>query len=624
MVSEIPFTMSPRRWHPAIVLLLIASALLLASSPTQAKVDSIRASASPDHLELGDSFIYQVTIEGSGTLPTPSSNIPSSFQVLSGPNSNVSMQFVNGKMSSSRTLTYTLRALRKGEFTLPAPVVTHKGRQYTGNAIRIVVDQPGSGATAQPAPGDMVPQERNVSVNQMGPIFLQANIEPASGYLQEAMVVNFTLYFQPSVRNFDVQKLPSTEGFWSEEWAVPNPPGIVERNINGRLYNAANIYRLILFPTRTGELTIGPMDLVVHYVSGRSRNRTFFDSIFDSYVEQTAVSSEPLTVKIDALPVSGQPDGFENVVGFWNLSANLDAENVQTNESVTLTVTLSGEGNVGFLPAPEVRVPPDIELYEPEVSVSKRAGNGTVTGRKTFTYLLIPRRPGKQEIPPVEISIFDPSREQYRTLTANPGTLDVSPASGWSVADVDGSGVPAPVESVGREIRWIMDTAPSLNGSASMLHNHPAYWASFLLPVFIVFAGFTVRKKREAMVGQESMIRSRKAAKRAIAALKQARHHLATNNIAEGYDALALGITKYLAERLAVPAASLNDKERMKLLSANQISEASKDELSDIFSMCDTARFSPHGHSENTLAELIERSEQWISTVDRRLKPIQV
>ena len=79
MVSEIPFTMSPRRWHPAIVLLLIASALLLASSPTQAKVDSIRASASPDHLELGDSFIYQVTIEGSGTLPTPSSNIPTTI-----------------------------------------------------------------------------------------------------------------------------------------------------------------------------------------------------------------------------------------------------------------------------------------------------------------------------------------------------------------------------------------------------------------------------------------------------------------------------------------------------------------------------------------------------------------
>jgi BatD DUF11 like domain len=621
------FTMSQIDMQRASVIMLIALSLLMLNSPSVAKVASVYASASPDQLELGDSFIYQVTVEGSGTLPTPSNNIPSAFQILSGPNSNVNMQFVNGKMSSSRTLTYTLRALRRGDFTLPAPVVTDKGRQYTGNAIRIVVKEPGNGNTKQsqqPEPGDMVPRGTKVDQGRLEQIFLQADIEPKSVYLQEPLVINFTLYFQPSVRTFDVQKLPSTEGFWSEEWSVPNPPGVVERNINGRLYNAAVIHRLILFPTRTGELTIGPMNLLVHYVSGRSRNRTFFDSIFDNYVEQVAVNSDQLTINVKALPSDGQPDGFENVVGNWRLSANLDTDNVQTNESVTLTVTLSGEGNVGFLPAPEVRVPPDIELYEPEINVSKRAQNGTLNGRKTFTYLLIPRRPGAQEIPPVEISVFDPARNQYRTLKASPGTLNVSPATGWTAAEVDGSGVPAPVESVGREVRWIMDTAPSLQDSSVLLHERAEYWASFLLPVMLLLGGYALRRKRDSMVGQETMVRSRKAAKAAIDALKQARQHLASENIEHGYDALALGVSKYLADRLAVPSATLDEKTRTRYLVANQVSESSHQELQDIFSICDSARFSPHGSDAVTLANLIERTENWITTIDRRLKPVQV
>ncbi len=597
--------------------------MLFASTPAQAKVNSIHASASPTRLELGDSFIYQVTVEGSGTLPTPSNNIPSAFQILSGPNSNISMQFINGKMSSTRTLTYTLRALRRGEFTIPAPVVADGGEQKMANPVKIVVEAPGD-VSSQPDPGDMVPKQSNVRQRQLDPIFLQADIEPTSAYLQEAMVVTFTLFFQPSVRTYDVQKLPSTEGFWSEDWKVPSPPGIVERNINGHLYNAAVIHRLILFPTRTGELTIGPMDLTVHYVGGRSRSRSFFDSIFDSYVEQMNVSSNPITVNVKSLPTDGQPDNFQNVVGNWRLDARLDSDAVQTNESVMLTVKISGQGNVGFLPAPEVRVPPDIELYDPEVDIHKRPANGTISGEKTFSYLLIPRRPGAQAIPPVELSFFDPERKQYRTLRADPGELDVVAASGWSANDVDGSGVPARVESVGQDIRWIMDSSTGLKSKIDPLHQRGSYWAGYLLPVLIAVAGYGICKRRDTMAGQQSLVRSRKAAKRALKALKEARDLHGQGEIGEGYNALARGILSYLSERLNVPNASLDERGRRELLGANDISQSSQQELGDILNICDTARFSPHGSEAGTLATLIERAEKWITTVDRQLKPVKV
>ena len=194
----------------------------------------------------------------------------------------------------------------------------------------------------------------------------------------------------------------------------------------------------------------------------------------------------------------------------------------------------------------------------------------------------------------------------------------------WDQADTDGSGVPAPVESVGRDLRWIMDTAPTLSSSETLPHENPVYWAGYLLPLLIVAGGFVMKKKRDSMVGQESLIRSRKAAKQAIQVLKQARTHLSLNEVEAGYDALAVGLKKYLADKLSLPIASLDEKTRNRYLNENQISESSREELSSIFAMCDSARFSPHGHDESILESLIDRAEKWVTAVDRRLKPARV
>ena len=624
-----------RNGHGLTTSLLAVLFVLLPMLGAQAAVSSVQAEVSSNSIDVGSTFLYQVTVTGSGTLPTPTVNLPSSFQIVSGPNSNMSMQFTNGKMSSTRTLTYRLRAMRKGSFVITAPIVREKREEIKGNDVSITVSTPddkskqgqSSSKSRQNTSTRSTIRTNPVKKSEPLPsIFLKAEVNSQQVHFQEPIVLTFTLYFQPNVNTFNVNRLASTEGFWSEEWKVPNPPDVVQEFVNGQAYNAAKIHRVILFPTKTGELTIGPMELTVQYRTAR-RSRSVFDSFFDDpffgggSVQHEDISSDPITIKVLPLPDEGRPVDFNNVVGDYRIRAQMDADTVRTNESVSFKVTVSGQGNVGFIPTPEVSFPSDLEVYEPQVNEDHHVENGQITGEKSFTWLLLPRRPGKQAIPSVSLSYFDPKAKKYQTRQTAARTLQVLPATGWSGVDTETSGAPSRVETLGQDIRWILPADRGLRRHGPPLQENPLYWLAYLIPAGVVVAGFGLRKRQHTLLAQAGLIRSRKAAKRAMEALAAARTSLSSGNVEEGYTGLARGLVGYIADRIAVPAGQLDRQRLTQELAGRGISESSVKELTSILDLCDSARFTPMGADPTALADLIERSQRWIGQVDRSLDP---
>lgn len=612
-----------------VVLLLL---LIFIAPPSEAAVDEIAADVSSRSVAVGNTFLYQVTVNGSGNIPTPTVNLPSAFQIVSGPNSNISMQFINGKMSSTKTLTYRLRAMRKGEFTVTGPTVTSGGKQFTGNSITIVVSADGSSGTSQQSsPSSSTPPSRQNSSRpgsssrgkQLPPIFLEATVSTQSVSFQEPITLLFTLYYQEDVRTFNVNRLASTEGFWSEPWPVPEQPDVRQEYVEGKLYNAADIHRLILFPTKTGELTIGAMDVTIGYVRRSQRqSRSIFDNFFrESGMQYTDLTSDPITIKVATLPKENRPAGFENVVGNYQIQSTLDTDQTKTNESVTFKVTISGEGNIGFIPTPKLSFPSDLEVYEPQVDENHSPIGGVVTGSKSFTWLLMPRRPGKQTIPAVPFSFYDPKSQQYVTRTAPSHILNVQPANGWTGVDTETSDTPSEVETLGTDIRWILQADRGLRRHGPPLQEHPLYWLAYLVPIGVAVAGFGLRKRQEKLLGQAGLVRSRKAAKRALEALSQARSHLNSGAIQEGYTALARGLVGYISDRIGVPVGQLDRQRLLAVLGDRQVSESSIRELIAILDLCDSARFTPQGADATSLAELIDRAQRWIGQVDRSLAP---
>jgi hypothetical protein len=114
--------------------LVVISLLLCLSSLAQVK---FYASA-PKSAAVNQNFQLNYTIEnGQGTnLKVPSLN---DFQVLGGPNTSTSMQWVNGNVTQSVTYSYILRAKKEGTFKIGRASVNISGANLESNELTIEI-----------------------------------------------------------------------------------------------------------------------------------------------------------------------------------------------------------------------------------------------------------------------------------------------------------------------------------------------------------------------------------------------------------------------------------------------------------------------------------------------------
>ena len=112
-----------------------------------------------------------------------------------------------------------------------------------------------------------------------------------------------------------------------------------------------------------------------------------------------------------------EPNNFYGGVGNFNISSNLNSENVTTNDAVTLKVTISGAGNIRLIRNPELELPADFEVYDPRATDNVQTSNSGVSGTKTIEYLFQPRFEGDYTIPAISFAYFNPSSGRYVTKT---------------------------------------------------------------------------------------------------------------------------------------------------------------------------------------------------------------
>ncbi len=615
------------------ILLFITISILLYPRVLFADI-VIKATAEPTTIMVGESFSYDVEILGNKmTLPSPDVHFPSSFRVISGPNTSTNLQVINARMESSRSVNWILVAEKPGTFMINGPKVKVKRKTYQGPKVTIKVkmgtnarsqqggsSKQGTGSSSKAKPTNKI---RIQGQPEAESIFLDIRVDPQEVYLQQPVAVTYTLWYRENVRTFDVRSVSSTDGFWSEAIEVPNPPSVRQKVIDGKTYNTAIIHKLLLYPTRSGELSIGPMDIVCEVQKRQNRRRpgSLFDSFFDGYERvQKNISSEPVKVKVKQLPAFGRPENFDGLVGRYNINAKLDRDTVVTNESVTLKVTISGSGNIGFVPEPLVIIPPDIEKYDPEISENSQHSGGKMRGKKNFTYLLIPRRAGKQKIAPVSFSYFDPVKNKYVTDQTRELNLYVAPATGWAAAGNSApGGSPEEVRSLTTDIRWIHESVKGLRRTNKSLYHSSLYPVSYLFPATIALLALWLRQRKEKLAGDVAGRKSRQARKHVAAALKEATTLHKENKILEGYTALARGLISYLADRTHNNTTNLDLDNIMTILSYRNISEELKTEFKMILEKCNTARFTPDGLDAETLNTLISKSRNWIHTADYQL-----
>ncbi|MGL5787164.1 MAG: BatD family protein [Bacteroidales bacterium] len=515
------------------------------------------------------------------------------LDVLMGPSRSTSSstQIINGSMTSetSVTFTYVLMASSEGSYNISPATVTSKGQQYSSNALAVkVLPQDQSDKASQAGQGV---SSAGVSNDNL---FLRAIVSKTNVYEQEAVLVTYKIYSRPDISGLTALKLPDFSGLVTQEIEQPQPQQLGMENYKGLNYMTLVVSQRLLYPQRSGEISVGPCEVGVSVrVRNQRRSGSIFDDFFDSYSEVKKDLKAPgFKLNVKALP-AGKPAGFAGAVGDFTLKSSITPQQPKSNESITLKLEISGTGNLKYIKTPEVEFPGSFEQFDPKVDNNLNVTTAGVSGTKTIEYLVIPRSEGKFTVPAVNFSFFDTKSNSYKTLSTPEYTLDVAKGKGGgSSSQVNNFTSKENVKLLGQDIRFIRPEF-KLSKSGSYYYGSWIYWMCYIIPVIVLGIFFVVYRKRIAENANTSLMKTKKANKVATRRLKQVAVYLRENKKQEYYDELLKAIWGYISDKLSIPLSNLTKDNVQAELTKFGVDQPTIDEIIHILNTCEFARYAP-------------------------------
>ena len=583
-----------------MIFLLILSACF----PVQLLAQTLTASVSKNPVSTGEQFqlTFTVNANGTGFTPPPLND----FMVLSGPNQSTSMQFVNGNMSQSISLSYYLQAKTEGTFTIGAASISCSGKKITSAplTLKVVKDTP----PQQDGGGQ---QQGNDEYRQVTSdnLFLKVSVDKSTVFQGEALVATYKIFTTVNIVNYAIPKMPALSGFWTQEMQMPPQVQLHNEVINGVTYSVGELRKVLLFPQQSGTLTLDPMQVecIARIPVKRKQSNNPFDIFNDPFFNdpffgsgasdmKVAIKSAPVKITVKPLP-SGAPEFFNGAVGHLSFEAALDKSETRTNDPVTLKIRISGKGNLKLIDAPVLNLPSDIESYDPKVNENVTSNVSGSSGTKIFEYLLIPRHQGTYEIDPVSFCYFDLDKRQYISFHSPRFELKVAKGSDESAA-VSGASK-SDIQVLGNDIRFIKTGPLHLNITGNTFYLSWRFFALFLLPFIIALLAYFWNRKNRELNSNIGLVKSRKANKMARKRLALAGKLLQPKDREKFYDEIFKALWGYISDKLGIPPADLSKESASLALREKKVSEESVKKIMEAISYCEFARFAPQDGSSS-------------------------
>jgi hypothetical protein len=542
----------------------------------------------------------------------------SDFDILFGPSTSTSFsqRTINGKTTSERSVTYTyiLVAKTTGTFTIGPASISVDGANYQSNSLKVEVLPPDEKSSQSSRGGGSSSGSATVSDNDA---FIRAIVSKNNPYEQEGFTVTFRLYTTLNIVNFGRIQFPEFEGFMVEEIDVPVNQQLQMERYNGRNYYTADLRKTLLFPQKSGQITIpsGRLEMVFSVPSGRSVTTFFGSQELMVDVNKTLVTN-PVVINVKPLPAN-RPASFANAVGTFTMKPNINTTQLRANEAISLRLEISGTGNMKLISNPVVEFPSNFEVYDPTVTNALNVTSNGLTGIRTIEYMAIPRYEGNYTIPPVEFSYFDINTNSYKTLTTEEYSLQIAKGDPGSITS--SSFVNQQDVRVEQDIRFLKTGEPNYLSISNFFVGSLNYWLWYIIPFVLLVVLFIINRKQARENANVALMRNRKANKIAIKRLKLAEKYLKEQKKENFYDEVLRAIWGYFSDKLSIPVANLSKNNIENELSKNGISGELISRFMQILDTCEFARYAP-AESDAEMESVYNNTFNAIGEMENRLK----
>ncbi len=530
-----------------------------------------------------------------------------------------SMQIVNGNQTSSTTedYTFTYRAEKEGTYTIPEATISAGGKTYRTKSATFKILPPDKASSSQggyyqqpSARVDDIDSQDSQKQISKDDIFVRVILNKSHAYEGEAIECTLKLYTKfERINSFMMTSPPTFDGFLIDELDTQAALNEVE-HYNGQNYITAVLKKCIIFPQKSGKLTInsGKYDLSVVQLERVSNG--FFIS---ARPVEREVHLQPFkqTVNITPLPQPA-PAGFSGAVGQFKFESNLSSTELRTGEAVALRYIVTGSGNIKYIREPKPEIPSEFEQYTPKTDENTRIAGNTLTGTVTVEYTLVPQSVGEFNIPQQEFVYFDLAKKGYVTLTAPGYTVKVAKGSGTTYnADQ------RDIEAKNTDILHIK------TGDKNQSHDHTPmirfwwYWGIFGCLLAAALLGLWAYRRQIKLDADVAGRRTSRANKVARKRLKAAEGFMKNHQSEKFYEELLRAMWGYLSDKLNMPASQLTRENIVATLSQRGVGSKICDKVIKILDECEMARYTPDSSLDSSVEAIYNEATDTINAMER-------
>ncbi|NMH26612.1 BatD family protein [Flavobacterium silvaticum] len=528
------------------------------------------------------------------------------FRVVGGPSQRVSQSWINGRSSFVKSYSYFLEPKQRGSLVIKQAVIEINGQVYKTNPVRINVTNP---IDRPRQPGEPEP------VNTDDAIKLVAEVSKTNPYINEPITVVYKLYlsYNIGVTNWRELEKPKYNDFWSQNIDIKQL--VAEQGtFNGQPMRFVVLRKTVLYPQKSGKLTIEPLalDLDIQVPTGR---RNFFGQqqvVNDS----KKVSAGAKTISVRALPEAGKPDDFTGAVGSFDFKVKPSKTTLQNGESLDLSVSVTGNGNLKLFDLPKPVVPASLEMYDPVHKENVTTPLSGMSGKISDTYTIVPSYKGNYPIQPMSFSYFDLKSGRYKTITSPEIMVKVLDGPGNPTQPSVAQNTPGKQEVLKSDQFGFIKLKTKLEPV-----NQPSFFGSgmfytlLIAPFLAIPLLVVVRRRKEErdsdVVGNRKR-QSNRLAKKYLSEAKKAIH-----DKERFYIALERALHNFLKAKLQIETSEMSKDKIRELLLAKRANPETVDQYIRLTENCEFARYAPA--SDASIQSDYDKAAGLLSELEKQL-----
>jgi hypothetical protein len=526
------------------------------------------------------------------------------FRVIAGPSQQVSQSWVNGKSSFEKIYSYYLVPNQKGNFTIKQATIEYNGQVYKTDPVKITVTD----AVEQPRD----PNDTSISVDDN--LHLIADISKTNPYVNEPITVVYKLYFSNNIgiSNFRELNKPKYNNFWSQNIEIKQLTA-EEGMFKGENYRYIVLKKAVLYPQKSGKLSIEPLTLDIDVQLPTNRRDVYGRVVIAEDSKRVSAGAKTITVR--ALPEEGKPLDFSGAVGSFEFKVTPTKTSLKNGESLELTVSVTGKGNMKLFSLPKPVVPNALEMYDAVHTEKLNTSLAGTSGKIADNYTIVPQYKGNYPVKPMQFSYFDLSLGKYKTISVP--EIMVTVLDGPTLTDETASNGENSKDKISskEQFKFIKLKTKLVEVAKDDFLGSKLFYGLLFIPFLLLPVIVLLKKRKEAIDSDVVGNRKRRNNKLAKKYLSQAKKQI--NNKEPFYVALEKAMHNFLKAKLNIETSEMSKENIKELLLTRSADPLAVGDFIALTENCEVARYAPS--SSATIQKDYDKAVSIISDLEKQI-----